>query len=240
MKDKDVVALITLIFMILYFYPFPIIKFISLSIILFFSPGFFLLKILYDDMKLEELILLSFGVSIALSGAIALFLAALGILSALGMLVLLSLVIIVGYFLSSSIEIKLKKFTKPDKFVTVMVSLMLILMGIWLYAEFSTSKYREIDIGIVSWPTNATINDTLQFTVYLKNWNYGKANCTVAFYLNNVAVEKKFVALNNGDKTFLYFLATSNKTGTNLASFNLFVNGKFYTNVHVYFNLRSS
>jgi uncharacterized membrane protein len=238
MRDKDIVALITIIFLILYFYPFSIIKFISLSMLLFFSPGFFLLKLLYRDMKLEELILLSFGVSIAISGGIALLLAALGILSALGMLVSLSLIVVAGYFLSSSIDIKLKKFTKPDKFVVVMVSLMLILMGIWLYAEFSTKKYKEIDIGITSWPQNSTINDTLHFTIYLKNWNYGRANCTVIFHLNNKNIEKKSALLNDGDRTYLYFQATSNKTGMNLASFDLFVNGKYYTNVHVYFELK--
>ena len=240
MRDKDLVGLITLIFMILYFYPFTIIKFLSISVILFFSPGFFLLKTLYMDMKLDELLPLSFGVSIALSGGIALLFAALGLLSPLTMLICLSLVVIVGYLLSSSIDIKLKKFTKPDKFVVVMVSLMLILMGIWLYSEFSVTKYKEIDMGIVSWPQNSTVNDTMQFTIYLKNWNYGKANCSVVFSLNNESVGKKFAVLDNGDETFLYFQATSNKTGRNLASFNLFVNGKFYTNVHVYFNLRSS
>ncbi len=238
MRDKDIVALITIIFLILYFYPFSIIKFISLSMLLFFSPGFFLLKLLYRDMKLEELILLSFGVSIAVSGGVALLLAALGILSALGMLVSLSLIVVAGYFLSSSIDIKLKKFTKPDKFVVVMVSLMLILMGIWLYAEFSTKKYKEIDIGITSWPQNSTINDTLHFTIYLKNWNYGRANCTVIFHLNNKNIEKKSTLLNDGDRTYLYFQAVSNKTGMNLASFDLFVNGKYYTNVHVYFELK--
>ena len=240
MRDKDIVALVTIISLILYFYPFSIIKFISLSVLLFFSPGFFLLKVLYRDMKIDELILLSFGVSIGISGTVALLLAVVGILSSFTMLISLSTIFIVGYVLSSSIEIPMKRFTKPDKFVVIMVSLMLILMGIWVYEEFSTQKYREIDIGITSWPKNSTINDTLQFTIYLKNWNYGEANCTVVFHLNNESVDNKTVTMECGDETFLLFYAKSNKTGKNLASFDLFVNGEYYTNVHVYFYLRSS
>ncbi len=239
MKDKNCVAIVTLISMILYFYPFTILKFITLGILLFFSPGFFLLKMLYDDMPLEELIPLSIGVSFGLSGSIALLLAAIGMLSPLSILIVISFIIIFGYIFSSPIDIHMRKFAKPSKFAVVITSLMLIVASTWLYMEFSTKRYREIDIGLISWPENSTINDTLNFGIYLKNWNYGSVNCTVVFYLNNRSVDSKSAFLKNGDEAYLFFKARSNITGKNLALFKLYVNGRYLTNVHIYFYLRN-
>ncbi len=238
MRDKDLVAIITVVSMILYFYPFTILKFFTLSVLLFFSPGFFLLKILYKQMEWEELVLLSIGVSLAISGAIALLLAIFGVLSPLSMLISISSIIVLGYLLSSSMDIHLRKMTRPDRFVVVMITLMLIVAGAWLYMEFSTKRYREIDIGIISWPKNSTVNDTLSFGIYIKNWNYGNANCTVRFYLNHKLVDSKTAFLKNGDEVYIFFSAHSNLTGKNIASFNLYVNGHYFTNVHIYFYLR--
>ncbi len=237
MRDKDLVALITIVGFILSFYPYAIVKFIGISILLFFSPGFFLLKIIYHDMNLEELILLSFGVSVGISGAIALLLAVFSILTPMYMFLAIALISILGYFLSSSLDIKKPSIGKPDKFTAVMLSLMLILLGIWVGVESQTTYYKEIDIAINHWPQNATTNSTLQFDIYVKNQNYGDANCSVHFSLNNHMYQFRNFTLDSGEEKMLMFQAVSNKTGKNLASFDLYVNGDYYTNVHIYFVL---
>ncbi len=240
MRDKDIVALLTLVGFILYFYPYPMVKFIGISILLFFSSGFFLLKMLYKDMKLEELILLSFGVSVAISGALALILAVFSLLTPFAMFIGIAAISIVGYFLSSSLEVEKPKIEKPDKFTAVMLALMLIVIGVWVGVESQSSYYKEIDIAINHWPKNATVNSTLGFEIYVKNQNYGNADCRVVFTLNKKQMEMRNFTLNTGDEKILMFQAKSNLTGKNLASFDLYVNGKFYTNVHVYFDLRNS
>ncbi len=237
MRDKDIIIVITIAFFIIYFYPFQILKFISIGIILFFSPGFFILKSVYRDMKGEELILLSFPLSIAISGTIALIFSIFSILSPELMLISSAIIVVSGYFISSSTDFKIGKIRMPDKITTVLIALMLTTIGVWLAYEFNTSQYKEVDIGINSWPKNATLNSTLSFDVYVKNQNYGNANCLIVFSLNKKILDNKSLFLKNGEYRIITFNAMSNLTGKNLASFNLYINGKFYTNVHVYFDV---
>ncbi len=237
MNDKNAVAGFTAIAIVLYFIPNEILKFVGIAILLLFSPGFFVLKLIYRDMKGEELFLLSFGVSVGISGTIALILSLISVLSPANMFIAIGAVIIVGYALSSAMDIKPFKLTRPDKFSAVLISLMLVLITVWISVEANTHYYREVDIGILSWPDNATANSTLNFTVYIKNQNYGHANITLKFSLNKVMVNEKNLSLENGEKYIMNFTAFSEKHGENLASFDMYVNGKYYTNVHVYFYL---
>ncbi len=240
MRDKDIVGLITVVAFILLFYPYSLVKFIGMAILLFFSPGFFLLKLLYHDMRLEELLLLSTGVSIAVSGAIALLLAAIGFLNPYLLLSIVAALAVLSYLLSGTISIEKPELHLPDGFTALMLAMMLILLGIWGAVEFNTHPYEEIDIAINSWPHNATVNDTLSFVIYVKNQNYGPADCEIRFSLNGESVRNYTVHLDSGDSREILFQAMSNRTGKNLASFDLYVNGEFYTNVHVYFDLRGS
>ncbi|NPA75869.1 MAG: hypothetical protein GXO25_07325 [Euryarchaeota archaeon] len=238
MRDKDLVAVITVLSFVVYILVSnTIARFITLGVLLFFAPGFFLLKLLYRDMKLEELILLSFGVSVGISGAVALLLAALGMLYGIYVLGVVAGITILGYFLSASLDVHFH-FTRPDKFTVVMLAMMLTLIAVWGSYEYHTTPYRELDIGITAWPHNVTVNSTLNFTIYVANQNYGPANCTVVFYLNLHRLASKSVNLDNGMHTLLNFTAHTNKTGKNLASFDLYANGKKYTNVHVYFDVK--
>ena len=238
MRDKTIVGLLTIIFFALYFLPFVAVKFISIAFILFFAPGFFILRI-YKKVSEEELILLSIPLSLGVSGFIALVLAALSILNPQNMLISIAAAITVAFIFSSSSEIKGVKIEKPEKLVTVIVVLSLILMGVWLYYGISTPKYKEVDIGILEWPENATLNDTLFFKIYVKNWDYDNASIEVVFKMNNQTMGSKSFYLLRGEDRSFYFTAVAYKEGNNLASFDLFVNGKYYTNVHVYFYVSS-
>ena len=237
MNDKNIVAILAIIALAVYFYPHPAAKFLAIAVLLFFVPGFFLLKTLYRDIKGEELVLLSFGVSLAISGAIALLLAALAILNPLNIFIGIGIISVVGYFFSAAVEIKPFKLSKPDKFAAVLISIMLVIIGIWVGIEMNTSYYKEVDIGILSWPHNATVNSTLHFKIYVKNQNYGNANIKIVFSLNNKTITSKNTVLNNGESTTLLFTAHNSTHIENLASFDMYVNGKYYTNVHVYFHL---
>jgi len=238
MNDKNIVAILAIIALALYFYPHPAAKFLAIGVLLFFVPGFFLLKTLYRNINGEELVLLSFGVSLAISGAIALLLAALAILNPLNMFIAIGIISVIGYFTSMAIDIKPFKLSGPDKFTAVLISIMLVIIGIWVGIEMNTSYYKEVDIGILSWPHNATANSTLNFTIYIKNQNYGNANIQVVFILNNKTLDSKTVKLDNGESTTLLFKAVNGTNGENLALFNMYVNGKYYTNVHVYFHTK--
>nr|AAZ32447.1 hypothetical protein [uncultured euryarchaeote Alv-FOS1] len=239
MKDKNIVALITVAALAMYFFvPSVIARFVALGVLLFFAPGFFLLKLLYRDMKLEELVLLSFGVSLGISGAVSVALAALGILHGKLVLGIVALISVAGYALSSSLTVNFK-LTRPDKFTVVMLAMMLTLIAVWGSYEYQTTPYRELDIGITAWPHNVTVNSTLNFTIYVANQNYGPANCTVVFYLNSHRLANETVRLTDGTHTLLKFTAHTNVTGKNLASFDLYANGKYYTNVHVYFDVKN-
>ena len=237
MRDKDLVALITLISFLLYFVPSTPVKFITLAFILFFSPGFFVLK-MYRDSSREELLLISPPVSLVLSGLIALFLAALSILRAETMLISMALFIGIFYFLVRGEELELKvKFHGLEKLATVIIILSIVIGASWLYAGFSQKSYREADIAIQEWPHNATVNSTLRFVIYVKNWDFQNSRFSVIFKLNNESIEMKNFTLSKGDELTLTFLAKSDKLGKNLASFDLYINDEFYTNVHVYFIL---
>ncbi len=239
MRDKDVVAGLLLFSFLLYLiYPHPPLSFIFLAPLVFFVPGFFVLKLLYRDMGMEELVLLSFGVSLAFSGAVALLLSSMGVLYPAAFAGALLFISALGYFLSGSIELAPLHFSMPDRFTAVLLVIMLLMIAAWGYHEAGTNQYRELDIGITAWPQNATLNSTLNFTVYVANQNYGPANCTVVFYLNSHRLASKSVSLDSGMHTLLNFTAHTNKTGRNLASFDLYANGKKYTNVHVYFDVK--
>ncbi len=239
MRDKDLVAAIALLsFAGYYFSQAPVLKFIFLSPLIFFIPGFFLLKILYRNMALEELILLSFGVAIGVSWALALAMAALNLLTPEFFIAGIFIISIVGYFFSETIEIEKPRFTKPDTFTAVMLVLMLVLIAAWGYHESQVTMYREMDLGIVEWPHNATLNDTLNFTIYVANQNYGEAHCKIVFYMNSHKVAERELNLTDGEHALLNFSAHTNVSGKNIASFNLYANGKYFTNVHVYFEVR--
>ncbi len=239
MKDKNIVALLTIIFLLLYFTPFTILKFISLGFILFFSPGFFILRI-YKKISGEELVLLSIPLSLGITGIIALILATLSILTPQNMLLLIIAVILAGYMLSSYDEFRVPKASKPDKLVSLIVVLSIILMLIWVYNGVNVPQYKEVDIGILEWPENATLNDTLYFKIYVKNWDYENATIDVVFTLNNKSMGNKAFSLNRGEDKSFYFTAIAKKEGKNLASFDLYVNGDYYTNVHIYFYVNPS
>ena len=239
MRDKDLIALITIFAFIIYFFPNYILKFIAIGVLLFFSPGFFVLKLIYRNMKIEELVILSFGMAIAISGTVALALAACGALRPEWMFLSVGIITILGYFLSSSIEISPVTFRRPDQFTVIMIAMMLTLIAIWGSYEYETSPYREVDIAINSWPSNATTNTTLNFKIMVVNQNYGPANCTVVFYLNGHYISDNSTYLSNGHTKIFNFQGTTNITGKNLATFNLYVNGKYYTNVHMFFEVKS-
>jgi len=239
MKDKNIVGLLTIGFFLVYFLPFTLAKFISVGFLLFFAPGFFLLRF-YKKISREELVLLSIPLSFGISGVVALVLAALSILTPANMLVLISTIILVGYVLCSYEEIKIPSIGKPDKLVSVIIVLSMVLMLIWIYYGVTTPQYKEVDIGIVEWPKNVTVNDTLYFKIYVKNWDYDNAKIEVVFRMNNESVGTKTFSLLKEEERSFYFVTTAKIPGKNLASFDLFVNGKYYTNVHIYFYVNSA
>jgi len=238
MKDKNLVGILTIIFLILYLLPIVLIKFISIGFILFFAPGFFLLRI-YKKISGEELIILSIPLSLGISGIIALGLAALSILTPQNMLLLTIGVIIVGYIFSSAEDLKLPRMAKPEKLISLIIALSLILMSIWIYQGINIPSYKEVDIGILEWPENATVNDTLYFKIYVKNWDYENATINVVFSMNNKTLENRTFILARGESKSFYFTTFAEREGKNLASFDLYVNSKYYTNVHIYFYVNS-
>ncbi|GEM_PF-3124559 len=238
MKDRDLVGLITIVALILLAYPYPLLRFIGAGVILFFSPGFFLTKLLYRDSSLEETLLLSPGISVVTTGGVALLLALFSLLNPFYLISIIGIFVIAGFVLSNTVDIKKPRISMPDKLTSVMIIAMLILIIAWGVAEYNAGYYREVDIAIVSWPHNATVNSTLTFGVYVANYNYGPANCEVRFSLNGHQVKSIPVHLNDGENTTITFNAVSNLSGKNIASFDLYVNGKYYTNVHIYFYLK--
>jgi len=234
MKDKNIVGILTVLFFLLYFLPFTLTKFVAVAFILFFAPGFFLLRC-YKRISGEELLLLSIPLSFGISGIVALLLAALSLLTPQNMLILIGSIILIGFTFSTYEEIKLPKISKPDRLVSLIVTISLILMVIWIYYGITTPQYKEVDIGIVEWPKNATINDTLYFKIYVKNWDYDNATLSIVFKMNNETLETKTFSLSKEEEKSFYFVTIAQREGKNLASFDLFVNGEYYTNVHVYF-----
>ncbi len=235
MRDKDLVALLTLAFFLLYFIPSTVMKFISIGFLLFFSTGFFTLKF-YRDMEGEELLLLSPPLGLAISGSIALALAALSILTKETMLISIGMYLVITYVLSKGEEFKLNLNPRGlDRLVTIILVLSLVVGASWIYAGLSVEKYKEVDIAIEEWPHNVTLNSTLEFHIYIKNWDYDNASFRVVFKLNNETKEIREFSLAKGGEMHMYFYTNTSTVGTNLASFDLYVNGNFYTNVHVYF-----
>ncbi len=240
MKDKDVVAAITVLMGALYFVPNIYVRFVSVMYILFFPAGYFIVKI-YKDAESVEGIILGAVVSIGISGAISLALAYIGILSPLSMMMVLGAVIVLGYIFAHSRDLGALKisFAKPSKIETVFIVSMLVLISVWAYMDYSSSYGKEVDIGIVSWPTNATIDTNTSFVIYVKNWNFNTANFEVIFYLNNRSISSQKFVLENGGYKYIVFNTTLTDLGWNLASFDLYINGKYYTNVHIYFYVNS-
>ncbi len=240
MKDKDVVAAITVIMGALYFVPNIYVRFVSVMYILFFPAGYFIVKIYGDTEPVEEVIL-GAVMSIGISGAIALAFAYIGILSPLSMMVVLGAVIVLGYIFAHSRDLRALKisFAKPSKIETVFIVSMLVLIAVWAYMDYSSSYEKEADIGIVSWPTNATIDTNASFVVYVKNWNFNTVNFEVRFYLNNRSISSQKFVLADGEHKYIVFNTTLTESGWNLASFDLYINGKYYTNVHIYFYVNS-
>ncbi len=237
MKDKYLVGILTLAFFLIYFIPNTIIKFIAVAFILFFSPGFFTLRI-YKNIKKEELLLIAPPLSLGISGAIALLLAAFSILNYETMLIFIGAYIAIAFLLSSSQDIGKFKWERPHKIVAIVLSLSLILLSIWIYADFTAPSYKEIDIAIESWPHNATLGENLSFDIYVKNWNYENVHLSLQFEMNNRTVEWKNFTLEKGESKHFIFEYNASQEGKNLASFNLYLNGIFYTNVHIYFDVK--
>lgn len=237
MKDKDLIALLTIVFFLIYFLPSWIIKLISLGFILFFAPGFFTVRI-YKDANTEELVLISPPLSLGISGLIAVILTALSSLTPYTMLITTGVYICIAYILSSGKEIKKIKWEKPSKFVSVVIILSIVLISIWGYAEFTASTRHEVDIYIDSWPHNATVGENVSFKLTVKNWNYGYSDFKIVFKLNNITINMIQFHLSNGQEKQIEFETNSTIVGRNLASFNLYVNEHFYTNVHVYFTVK--
>ncbi len=237
MKDKNLVALLTVLFFLTYFLPWWIIKLISLGFILFFAPGFFTIRI-YKDLDPEELVLISPPLSLGISGLIAVVLAALSILTPYTMLITVGAYLCIAYALSSGGEIKRIKWEKPSKFVSAVIILSIILISVWGYAEFTASPRHEVDISIESWPHNATVGKNVSFELMVKNWNYGDSDLKIIFKLNNIKIGTIHFHLSNGQEKEIKFETSSTVAGKNLASFDLYVNGHLYTNVHVYFMVK--
>jgi len=238
MKDKYLVGILTLVFFLIYFIPNTIVKFVAVAFILFFAPGFFTLRI-YRDINREELILIAPPLSLGISGAIALLLATFSILNYKTMLIFMSAYILIAFLLSFGEDIGKFKFEKPQKIAAVVLSLSLILLSIWVYADLTAHGYKEIDIGIESWPHNPTLGDNLSFEIYVKNWDYDNAHLSLQFEMNNRTMEWKNFTLEKGDAKYFIFEFNASTPGRNLASFNLYLNGDFYTNVHIYFEVKS-
>ncbi len=238
MRDKDLVALLTLLFFLLYFLPSTVLKFISVAFILFFSPGFFIVKI-YKNVAAEESLLLAAPVSLGITGLVAIFLAAFSMLSRESMLVVMAAIIVASYLLAKPTEIRRIPLHPPEKMISLLLALMLITMGAWLYAGYRTSQQRnfEVDMAIKDWPHNATLNSTLIFVIYIKNWNCKDGEFHILFSLNNRSIENKSLTVLQGESKDIIFYANAEKKGENLASFDLFIDGKFYTNVHIYFSV---
>ncbi len=238
MKDKYLVGILTFAFFLIYFIPNTILKFISVAFILFFAPGFFTLRI-YKKINKEELLLISPPLSLGISGAIALLLAAFSILNYKTMLIFIGTYIAISFLLSSSEDIGKIKLEKPHKIAVIVISLSLILLSILIYADLTAPGYKEIDIAIESWPHNATLGENLSFDIYVKNWDYDNAHLSLQFEMNNRTVEWKNFTLEKGESKHFIFERNASQEGINLASFNLYLNGNFYTNVHIYFNVKA-
>lgn len=237
MKTKNIFAILTIISFFLYFLPFKPVKFFSTLFILLFSPGYFVLNI-YKDVKKEEYFLVPV-ISLGISGIVAIILSSLSILSSKNMLITLGVIILIAYILSKPGKVDTISEKKEMKAITVLVILMLITAGVWLIKEFSTNPKKEVDIAIQKWPLNASTNTTLLFVIYVKNWYYPGENFTVVFSLNNRIMENRSFSLPPGESKYLYFNAITHSVGKNLASFDLYIDGKYYTNVHIYFEVSS-
>jgi len=238
MKTKNIFAILTIIFFTLYFLPYVPVKFFSTLFILLFSPGYFVLKI-YKDVKKEEYFLVPV-ISLGISGLVAVILSYLSILSSKNMLITMGAIILIAYIFSNSDKAEeMSSEKKVMKAITVLIILMLLTAGAWLFREFSTNPKKEVDIAIQKWPLNASTNTTLLFMIYVKNWNYPGENFTVVFSLNNQTVENRSFSLHPGELKYLYFNAIAHSAGKNLASFDLYIDGKYYTNVHIYFEVSS-
>ena len=238
MKDKYLVGILTLAFFLIYFVPNTIAKFIAVAFLLFFSPGFFTLRI-YKNINREELLLIAPPLSLGISGSIALLLAAFSILNYEIMLIFLGAYIAIAFLLSSSEDIGKLKLEKPHKIAAIVISLSLILLSIWLYADLTAQSYREIDIAIENWPHNATMGENLSFDIYVKNWDYENAHLSLQFEMNNKTVKWENFTLGKGEFRYFIFECNASHPGKNLATFNLYLNRSFYTNVHVYFDVQS-
>ena len=235
MRDKDLVALLTLVFSLLYFIPITALKFVSVGFLLFFAPGFFTLK-LYRDISREETLLISPPLSLAISGTMALLLAALSILNKETMLLTLGAFIAAMYLLSHAETIHWKpQYRGLDKLAAMVLILSIILSGVWIYSGLNVEHYKEVDMAIESWPHNATLNSTLSFVIYVKNWDFQNGEFRIVFKLNNESIDEREFSLDNGGEDRMVFQANATQIGENLASFDLYVNGEFYSNVHVYF-----
>ncbi len=238
MKDKNIVALLTILFFALYFVPMPVVRMVSVGFILLFALGFFTLRI-YKKINGEELLLMAPAVSIGISGLFAILLAYFSILKASTMLIVVGTYLVIAYLLSSGEEIKKVELKRPSRLVAILLILSLIIMGIWGYIELNATPRHELDIAIESWPHNATIGENVSFEIYVKNWNYGDAHLKLVFRLNNITQEVREFNLSGGMAKRFIFYSNHTVLGRNLASFDLYVNGEFYTNVHVYFVVKS-
>ena len=239
MRDKDIVALLTLASLILYFLSPPIIKFMLIAFILLFSPGYFAIKS-YREVSEEEALIFSVPLSIGISGIIAVLLSSLSLLSSRTMLLSVGIIILILYIFSKPLKIEKIKIRMPDRIISVLIILMLVTALGWIYAEQSINPMKEVDIAIEEWPHNATLNSTLEFLIYVKNWNYEAHTFKIIFSLNNVTMEEKTFSLEKGKSIYLHFEAYATHSGINLASFDLYVNGDYYTNVHVYFEVKKA
>ncbi len=239
MRDKNLVALITIIFLLIYLIPNQMVKLISIAFILFFAPGYFTVKI-YRETSPEEEILLAVPISMAISGFFAVILSALSILEPLNLMVLVNSFIAISYFFANSKEMKKIKIPEklPDKFAGVVIVLLLTGLSMAIYVDFSVPKVYEASIEIDSWPQNATLNSTGIFVLYVKNYNYPTSNFTVRFSLNSKYIEKRSFTLAPGKEIPVVFQSKITKSGKNLASFDLYINDNYYTNVHIYFYVK--
>ncbi len=238
-NERELVAFVTVIFFVLYFLPFTVFKFFSVAVILFFSPGYFLVR-MYRDASREERYLLAPVVSLGISGLVAVALSALSLLSRESMLLIMCAVTAVSYLLSvifSPVSSTGSAEKQAQRFAAVLMVLMLLTTGAWAYLEFSTHPEPEVDMAIQQWPVNASMNSTLTFAIYVKNWNHPGKSFRVVYSLNNHTVEERTFTLAPGDSKVLYFHSKPPHPGKNLASFDLYIDGNYYTNVHVYFRI---
>ncbi len=234
MEDKYLVGILTLIFLLIYFIPHPIAKFLAISFLLFFAPGFFTLRI-YREIEKEEILLIAPPLSIGISGIIALFLVYLSILNPKNILIFLGAYIFITFILCASEDIKKIKISRPQRIIAAIVALSLILISIWGYGEITAPNYKELDIAIENWPQNVTMGENLSFEIYVKNWDYENAHLSVEFRMNKKTIQWQNFTLGKGEEKHLLFQSNATIAGRNLASFNLYLNGNYYTNVHVYF-----